>query len=115
MKVSIPIDEAATDEFLPRNKLDGSGVGVNYVDAFLKPFKLTLDDGRKLLAKRRGIKITLMIGDAKGEGLLRRMVHGPDPKVLIREALVEAGGQIGVQVAIEAGRVELDLGLPGRG
>lgn len=109
MNVSIPIDEEATDQFLPRNKLDGSGVGVNYVDAFLKPFKVTLDDGRKLLAKRRGIKITLTVGEAKGEGLLRRMVHGPDPKILIKEALVEAGSQIGVGVVIEPGTVRLEL------
>src|SRR5262245_55687476 len=100
MKVTIPIDEEQTDAFLPRNKLDGSGVGVNYVDAFLKPFKLTLEDGRKLLAKRRGIRITLTIGDAKGEGLLRRMVHGPDPKVLIREALTEAAAGLGGSVRV---------------
>ena len=109
MKVTIPIDEAQADAFLPRNKLDGSGVGVNYVDAYLKAFKVTLEDGRKLLAKRRGIKITLTIGDLKGEGLLRRMVHGPDPKVLIREALVEAGGQAGVSVRVAPGLVELEL------
>jgi len=107
--VTIPIDEEKTDQFLPGNKLDGSGVGINYVDAFLAPFKLTLADGRKLLAKRRGIKITLTVGEAKGEGLLRRMRHGPDPKVLVREALAEAGGQIGVGVAIEPGTVELTL------
>lgn len=110
MKVTIPIDEAQVDAFLPRNKLDGSGVGINYVDAYLKAFKVTLEDGRKLLAKRRGIKITLTIGDVKGEGLLRRMVHGPDPKVLIREALGEASRQIGVGVRVEPGAVEIELG-----
>lgn len=109
MIVTIPIDEEKTDTFLPANKLDGSGVGINYVDAFLVPFKLTLADGRKLLAKRRGIKITLTVGDLKGEGLLRRMVHGPDPKVLIREALIEAGSQIGVGVVVKAGSVDLTL------
>jgi len=110
MRVTIPIDEAATDAFLPGNKLDGSGVGVNYVDQFLKPFKMTLEDGRKVLAKRRGIRITLTVGDAKGEGLLRRMVHGPDPKVLVREALGEAGAKIGVTVTIEPGQVTLEVG-----
>ncbi len=109
MKVSIPIDEAQADLFLPKNKLDGSGVGVNYVDAYLKAFKVTLEDGRKLLAKRRGIKITLSVGEAKGEGLLRRMLHGPDPKVLIREALAEAAGQLGATITVEPGAVELDL------
>lgn len=109
MKVTIPIDEAQADAFLPRNKLDGSGVGVNYVDAYLKAFKVTLEDGRKLLAKRRGIKITLTIGDLKGEGLLRRMVHGPDPKVLLGEALQEAAGQAGVVVRVLPGTVEFEL------
>jgi hypothetical protein len=109
MKVTIPIDEAAADAFLPRNKLDGSGVGINYADAYLKPFKLTLEDGRKLLVKRRGIKITLTIGDVKGEGLLRRLLHGPDPKVLLAEALKEAAQQAGVGIAIEPGSVALDV------
>jgi hypothetical protein len=109
MNVSIPIDEAAADQFLPRNKLDGSGVGINYVDAYLKAFKLTLADGRKLLAKRRGIKITLTVGEAKGEGLLRRMVHGPDPKVLLGHALAEAAAELGAAVIISAGQVELHL------
>jgi hypothetical protein len=109
MRISIPIDEEQADGFLPKNKLDGSGVGINYVDAYLKAFKLTLDDGRKLLAKRRGIKITLSVGDAKGEGLLRRMLHGPDPKILIKEALTEAAKQLGATVTIEPGVVEIEL------
>ncbi len=109
MNIMIPIDEAQVDPFLPTNKLDGSGVGVNYVDAYLKAFKVTLEDGRKLLAKRRGIKITLTIGDLKGEGLLRRMLHGPDPKVLIREALTEAAQQAGVAVRFGSGMVEFEL------
>ena len=109
MKVTIAIDEAQADAFLPANKLDGSGVGVNYVDAYLKAFKVTLEDGRKLLAKRRGIRITLTIGDAKGEGLLRRLVHGPDPKVLIREALNEAAAQLGATIHTEPGQVEIEL------
>ena len=109
MKVTIPIDEAQADAFLPANKLDGSGVGVNYVDAYLKAFRLTLEDGRKLLAKRRGIRITLTVGEAKGEGLLRRLVHGPDPKVLLREALAEAAQQLGATIRIAPGTVEIEL------
>lgn len=109
MKVTIAIDEAQADAFLPANKLDGSGVGVNYVDAYLKAFKVTLEDGRKLTARRRGIRITLMIGEAKGDGLLRRLVHGPDPKVLLREALNEAAAQIGATIRMEQGRVEIGL------
>jgi hypothetical protein len=109
MKVVIPIDEGQADEFLPTNKLDGSGVGVNYVDAYLKGLKLTLEDGRKVSAKRRGLKITLSIGERKGEGLLRRMQFGPDPKILLREALREAGEQVGVTVRLAPGAAELEL------
>ena len=57
---------------------DGSGVGVNYVDVIAKASKLTLPDGRKLLLKRKGLKLTLAIGDKQGEALLRRLDHGPD-------------------------------------
>jgi hypothetical protein len=109
MTVTIPIDETETDQFLPRNKLDGSGVGINYVDAYLKAFKVTLADGRKLLAKRRGIKITLSVGEAKGEGLLRRMLYGPDPKVLLGHALTEAASQLGATVSISVGSVVIQL------
>jgi hypothetical protein len=109
ISVSIPINEAETDAFLPKNKLDGSGAGINYVDAYLKPFKVTLEDGRKLLAKRRGIKITLTIGEVKGEGLLRRLKFGPDPKILIKEALAEAGQQIGVSVHLVPGNATLEV------
>jgi hypothetical protein len=109
MIVTIAIDEAQADAFLPANKLDGSGVGVNYADAYLKAFRVTLEDGRKLLAKRRGIRITLTIGDARGEGLLRRLVHGPDPKVLLRAALSEAAAQLGATLRVEPGRVEIEI------
>ncbi len=109
MNITIPIDEAAVAAFLPTSKPDGSGVGVNYADAWLKALKATLADGRKLSAKRRGIRITLTLGDATGTGLLRRLVHGPDPRILLREALAEAAQELGVAIRIEPGQVELEL------
>ena len=48
MRVTIAVDEALADAHLPSAKPDGSGVGVNYADHILKPFKQTLPDGRKL-------------------------------------------------------------------
>ena len=77
-------------------------------DAVLKAMKTTLDDGRKVLAKRRGLKITLKVGEAKGEGLLRRVVHGPDVQEILRRALAEAGEAAGVGVEIEGGTVYLN-------
>jgi len=110
MKIKLPLDEAQAEAFLPEHKLDGSGIGINYVDALLKPVKLTLDDGRKVAFKRRGLKITLAIGDKSGEGLLRRLAHGPDVKPMLREALKEAARGAGGQIFFEDGAVYLDPG-----
>jgi hypothetical protein len=109
MRVTIAIDEAQADAHLPAAKADGSGVGVNYADQLLKPFKLTLADGRKLAAKRRGLKITVSIGDRSGEAILRRLDHGPDEKTIFRKALEEAAGHAGAAVTFEPGAVHLDV------
>ena len=93
---------------MPENQDDASGVGVNYVDAVLKAMKTTLPDGRKLLAKRRGLKITVKVGDAEGEALLRRLEHGPDVGEILARALAEAGAGAGVELRLE-GR-DLHLG-----
>jgi hypothetical protein len=108
MKIKLPTDEAQAEPFLSEAKPDGSGVGINYVDAMLKPVKLTLEDGRKVAFKRRGLKITLTIGDKTGEGLLRRLEHGPDAKPMLREALKEAARNAGVEISFDAGAVYLD-------
>lgn len=107
MRVTLPLDEAQAEPFLPENKADGSGVGINYADALLKPVKMTLPDGRKLAVKRRGLKITLTLGERSGEGLLRRQ-HGPDVKVMVREALREAARNAGAEIRFEGGGAELE-------
>jgi hypothetical protein len=109
MRVTIVVDEAHAEGFLPAAKPDGSGIGVNYADQFLKPFKLTLPDGRKLLCKRRGLKLTLTIGDRSGEAILRRLDHGPDEKTIFRKALEHAARNAGAAVVFEPGAVHLDL------
>ena len=109
MKIQIaPVNEKA-EKLLPENKPDDSGVGINYTDAYLKSFKLTLDDGRKIKCKRRGLKLTLEIGDAKGEGLLRRLEHGPDVKAMLRKALEEAAAGVGARFSEEEGVLWLEL------
>jgi hypothetical protein len=92
------MDSARAETLLPDQKPDGSGVGINYADAMLKPVKLTLDDGRKVAFKRRGLKITLTVGDRSGAGLLRRLEHGPDVKAMFRTALAEAARNAGVAI-----------------
>jgi hypothetical protein len=109
MKVTIPIDEKQADQHLPEVKPDGSGVGINYVDQILKNFKLTLTDGRKMLAKRRGLKITLTIGDKQGEAIMRRMEHGPDVKNIFRKALEEAAQNAGASIQIESNQIDLEI------
>jgi hypothetical protein len=108
MKVKLPLDEAQAAPFLPENKSDGSGVGINYVDALLKPVKLTLEDGRKVAFKRRGLKITLTLGDKTGEGLLRRLQHGPEVKTIVREAVREAARNAGAEIHFEGGAAYLE-------
>ena len=109
MKVTIPVDQAAADAHLPERKPDGSGIGVNYADQLLKPFKLTLADGRKMLLKRRGLKLTLTIGDRQGEAILRRLEHGPDVKTIFRKAVEAAAAGHSARVAFEPGAVHLEL------
>ncbi len=109
MRVTIPIDEAQADQHLPEVKPDGSGIGINYADQVLKNFKLTLTDGRKMLAKRRGLKITLTIGDKQGEAIMRRIDNGPDVKSIFRKALEEAAQNAGATISIEPNQIHLDL------
>jgi len=91
MKWRLGEEDPRAEERLPEVKPDGSGVGVNYVDAYLKPIaKILLDDGTRITCNRRGIKLTMKIGSKSGEGLLRRLEHGPDVEVILREALCEA-------------------------
>ena len=86
-------ENLAAAEWLPENKPDGSGIGVNYVDAFLKPLNCELEDEVRLACKRRGLKITVSVGDRKGEAILRRIENGPDVRAILHAALTEAFAQ----------------------
>lgn len=72
---------------LPENQADGSQVGVNYVDAYLKALSQQQVEGQKILCKRRGLKISLRVGSRKSEVLLRRLEHGPDVRQILARAL----------------------------
>jgi hypothetical protein len=107
MKVKLcDVNPAAVDK-VPAKTDDKSGIGVHYVDAFLKPMNVKLEDGTPVKAKRRGLKILLSVGATKGEGLMRRLVVGPDPSVMLDAALQEAARQAGVELAVEDGAVYL--------
>ena len=95
-------------EWLPENKPDGSGIGANYVDAFLKPLNGELEGELSLACKRRGLKITVSVGDRKGEAILRRIEHGPDVQAILRAALTEAFGQAGATCELADGNIRLE-------
>lgn len=114
MKIELaPENPAALDQLKPE-KNDRSGVGVHYVDAFLKPLKagVVLPDGVKFAAKRRGLKVSLTLGTQKGEGLMRRLTVSRDPAVMLRAALDEAGQPLGVKLLAADGKLWLERPEP---
>jgi hypothetical protein len=100
-KVKLCDINAAATEKLPDKSADKSGVGVHYIDAYLKPFNAKLPDGTAVKAKRRGLKITLTAGTKKGDGLMRRLQVSTDPVVMLQAALQEAAKNAGVELSIE--------------
>ena len=108
-----PVPTAALDK-LPARTDDKSGVGVHYVDAYLKALSVKREDGIAVKAKRRGLKIVLTVKNAAGaartgEGLLRRLANGPDPIPMLDAALQEAAGSAGVTLAVADGRIDLTI------
>jgi hypothetical protein len=94
------VNTAAEDKLPPKTD-DKSGIGVHYMDAFLKPMNAKLPDGTAVKAKRRGLKVTLQVGAKKGDGIMRRLQVSPDPKVMLPAALQEAAKNAGVELSIE--------------
>lgn len=88
---------------------DKSGIGVHYVDGYLKPMNTRLEDGTVVKAKRRGLKVTLTVGAKKGDGLMRRLTVGPDPAVMLDAALQEAARAAGIELTIENGGIFLSI------
>ena len=95
------IATAATEK-LPPGFTDKSGVGVHYIDAFVKPMNAALPDGTRVACKRRGLKVNLTVGTKKGFGLMRRVDVSPDPVVMLKACLQEAAKAAGVGIEITA-------------
>jgi hypothetical protein len=102
------INPAAKDK-LPHLTDDKSGIGVHYVDAYLKAMNVKLADGTAVRCKRRGLKITLTAGTKKGEGLLRRLANGPSPEAMLDAALQEAAKAAGVGLSVQDGSMYLEV------
>jgi len=109
MKIKLCDVNPVAKEKLPEFTDDKSGIGVHYVDAFIKPMNTKLEDGTVVKAKRRGLKITLSAGTKKGEGLMRRLDVSRDPVVMLDAALQEAAKAAGVEIAVEDGAIFLTL------
>lgn len=102
------IDPAVTQK-LPELTGDKSGIGVHYVDAYVKPMNKKLEDGTQVRCKRRGLKLVLSAGTHKGEGIIRRLQFGPDPAAMLHAALQEAAKAAGVELAVEGSEVFITL------
>ena len=93
------INQAAKEK-IPPASIDKSGIGVHYTDAFIKPMNKTLEDGTRIACKRKGLKLSLVVGTKKGEGLMRRLDVSKDPVVMLNAALQEAAKAAGVELKI---------------
>jgi hypothetical protein len=102
------VNVAALDK-LPQHTDDKSGIGVHYVDAYIKPMNVKLEDGTPVKCKRRGLKIVLSAGGKKGEGLMRRLEVSADPVVMLNAALQEAARAAGIELAVEDGAIFVTL------
>jgi hypothetical protein len=101
MKIKLCDLNPAAKEKLPAFTDDKSGIGVHYVDAYIKPMNTKLEDGTAVRCKRRGLKITLSAGTKKGEGLMRRLDVSSDPIVMLDAALQEAAVAAGIGLTVE--------------
>ena len=109
MKAKLCDVNVAAKEKYPKFTEDKSGVGVHYVDAYIKPMNKKLDDGTPVKCKRRGLKIALSVGGRKGDGLLRRLDVSRDPAEMLDAALQEAARNAGVELAVEDGAIFVSI------
>jgi hypothetical protein len=105
VKVKICDVNPAAESKLPEHTADKSGIGVHYVDAFIKPMNVKLEDGTPVKCKRRGLKIVLSVGSQKGEGLMRRIDVSADPVIMLNAAMQEAARAAGIELMVEEGAI----------
>ena len=108
VKVKLCDVNPAALEKLPQLTGDKSGIGVHYIDTYIKPMNVKLEDGTPVKCKRRGLKIVFSAGAKKGEGLMRRLDVSPDPIVMLDAALQEAAKSAGISLTIENGSIFIE-------
>ena len=109
MKMKLADESDKADKWLPDVTPDGSEIGANYADAYLKAMNKTLDDGVEVRCKRRGLKISVQVGERKGEALMRRLEHGPGVQSILQHALREAFEAAGVDYSTDDGEIFLEF------
>ena len=102
MKFKVGIEDASAEAKLAADFSDNSGVGVHYMDQYLKPLNAKSDDF-EVKAKRRGLKVSLKINGSVGSGLMRRLDVSEDPKVMLQAALTEAAKNAGYAYSLKEG------------
>lgn len=108
MKIKLCDENHDARSKLPEHTADKSGIGVHYVDAYIKPINTTLEDGTRVKCKRRGLKVQLSVGDKKGEGLMRRLDVSKDPVTMLDASLKEAAMMAGLELVVEDGAIFID-------
>ena len=109
MKIRIADENPAAAALIPPNQPDASGIGVNYTEAYLKVIDMELEPGKKVTCKRKGLMITLTIGDKTGEALMRYIEDGPDVKNILRRAIENAAEDAGAKFLVEDGTIYLEI------
>jgi hypothetical protein len=102
------LDQTAKTKLSPEIN-DKSGIGVHYIDAFIKPMNTKLEDGTRISCKRKGLKIILGVGAKKGEGLMRRLDVSKDPVIMLQAALQEAAKAAEVELKITETEVFINV------
>ena len=67
-----------------------------------------LEDGTKCIAKRRGLKVTVTMGDKSGSGLMRKFEVGADPVKMLQQAITEINTESGFTMTEENGAIYID-------
>jgi hypothetical protein len=109
MKLFLVKENLDAEQLIPPNAPDNSGIGINYVDAYLKPLNTILENGTKIVCRRAGLKINVTIGDQLGDAIIRRVDHGPDVRDMLREALHTAARKAGAELVVEDNSMYLIL------
>ena len=103
MKFTIGKENKEAALKLAKDFPDNSGIGVHYMDAYLKSFTCKVEGEYEIKVKRRGLKVSLKINGEVGHGLMRRLTVSEDPKVMLQAAIKEASNNAGYSYSLENG------------